>query len=561
MQISSFVAGLFFLTVGPAFASTNPTQQLSKMSIEQKVGQMMIWSFAGTQFSSQTKNLLKSYQPGALIVFRRNIKTNDDIAAFNFEAQNFAKTNLSAPLFLMIDQEGGVVSRIKTETPSPSALALGRTHDPAFISSFARSKAEVLQSLGFNVNLAPVLDISNPAKDSFIGNRTFGDDPRDVSEMGFAYSLGLSEAGILPTAKHFPGHGGTLQDSHMMTPKKFSTIEDLEKRDLIPFRKFAGGNFSRMVMMAHLSLPNIDPTGVPATFSKVIIQDHLRQRIGFNGLVITDDLEMGGALISKNIGERAIRAILAGNDMVMLAGSFWNQKSAFRAVVQAVRSGRIPVSRLNESVLRILEAKGNMSTAAFKPDRKRSTAALQQLEDLSRTVMKKNFEYALETLTEPWPLVDTETKVLVVGSSYGFFNAFKDNFPGRSRFYFLSPSTLTGAGLEMMKTRADFIVFYASGSTTARWLSQLPAEVSAKTIVVNCNHPGEISIQRRFLSVLNMNSHSPESGQWLAEALKQPPELRAPAADPEIVPEVDEETDLDGLEILIPEEPQILESN
>lgn len=113
----------------------------------------------------------------------------------------------------------------------------------------------------------------------------------------------------------------------------------------------------------------------------------------------------------------------------------------------------------------------------------------------------------------------------------------------------------------MMKTRADFIVFYASGSTTARWLSQLPAEVSAKTIVVNCNHPGEISIQRRFLSVLNMNSHSPESGQWLAEALKQPPELRAPAADPEIVPEVDEETDLDGLEILIPEEPQILESN
>lgn len=531
LKISSFVAVIFCLGLSPVTYANSAPEVLAKMSVEQKVGQLMIWSYAGTDLNGQLKTLLKTYQPGALIAFRRNIKTNDQIGALNHQVQRFAKDNLKAPLFLMIDQEGGVVSRLKMATPLPSALALGKTGDPAFVSNYAKTKAELLLTLGFNVNLAPVLDISNPAKDSFIGNRTFGNDPNQVSELGMAYSKGLSEGGVFPTAKHFPGHGGTLQDSHYMTPKKFSSLEELDKRDLVPFKKFASAGFPRMIMMAHLSLPSVDPSGVPATYSRMIIQEQLREKMAFGGLVITDDLEMNGAMISKDIGERAVKAVLAGNDMVMLAGPFGHQKRAFRSVLNAVKSGRIGEDRLNDSVLRVLEVKATLSAPAEKPDRQKTTAALKKLEDFSREVMQKNFKFAIDAKGGEWPKVNKDTRVLVVGSSYGFFSSFKSKFTGRPRFYHLTPETLESAASVMGRTRADFIVFYATGATTARWLSQLPADVRGRTLVVNCNHPGEISGHRKFLDVLHINGHSVESGGWLAEALNAERDVRTPATD------------------------------
>lgn len=531
LKISSFVAVLFCLVLSLGARADSAAEILAKMSPEEKVGQLMIWSFSGTDFNPQLKAVLKSYRPGALIVFRRNITTNDQISLLNHQVQQFARGNLKAPLFLMIDQEGGVVSRLKMATPLPSALALGKTGDPGFVSNFAKTKAELLQTLGFNVNLAPVLDISNPAKDSFIGNRTFGDDPALVTELGMAYAKGLSEGGLFPTAKHFPGHGGTLQDSHYMTPKKFSSLEELDKRDLVPFKKFAGAGFPRMIMMAHLSLPSIDSSGVPATYSKVLIQEHLRERLTYSGLVITDDLEMNGAMISKDIGERAVKAVLAGNDMLMLAGSFAHQRRAFRSVLDAVKSGRITEDRLNDSVLRVLEAKAQMSLTPSKPDRQKTTAAIKKLEDFSREIMQKNFKFALQNKSPEWPNVTKATQVLVVGSSFSFFNAFKNKFSGRPRFFHLTPETLESAGTVMSRTNADFIVFYASGATTARWLAQLPTDVRSKILVVNCNHPGEIAGQRKFLDVLNINSYSPESGGWLAEALNADQEVRTPATE------------------------------
>lgn len=517
-----------------SYAQTPQTAQdlANKMNTEQKVGQVMIWSFLGTEYTSQLDETLTRYQPGALILFRRNITGNAQVAKLNGDLQRAAQKKLKSPLFLMIDQEGGVVTRVRVGTPIPSALALGKVSDATLIENFARTKGDMLSALGFNVNLAPVMDISNPDKDSFIGNRTFGDDPTTVTDFSMAYSKGLNAAGIVPTGKHFPGHGGTITDSHQAVPRKESTADELEGRDFIPFKKFSESSYPRFVMMAHLSLPNVDPQGVPATYSPVIIKEHLRDKLGFNGVIVTDDLEMLGAAISPNVGERAVRAFLAGNDMLMLAGSPRNQRLAFRAMLQAVNDGRISRDRLNESVVRILEAKSQLKLSPAKIDERKALLAARKLEVLSRDVMQKNFKTAMEGRRE-WPEMKPDTRAVVFSSTRGFFMNFEKFFKGKSKLYPLTPNTIDGVADELANEKVQLAVFYASGSKTARWLSNLTPALKAKLIVVNCNHSGEVEDQESFLSVLNLNSHSPESGMWLAQELNKPPPPPPVEAPPE----------------------------
>lgn len=442
----------------------------------------------------------------------------------------------------MVDQEGGVVTRVKINTPIPSALALGKVDDLALIENFAKLNGDLLQGLGFNVNLAPVMDVSNPNKDSFIGNRTFGDEPDEVSNLAMAYSRGLALAGMVPTAKHFPGHGGTVTNSHQATPKKMSTPEELEQRDLVPFQEFVDAEFPRAIMTAHLALPNVDPLGLPATYSPTLIKDGLRTKMGFTGLVMTDDLEMNGAAVSPDIGERAVRAFLAGNDMLMLAGPQSHQRQAFKAVVAAVNEGRISEERLNESVARILETKRNMKLASTKVDERKVQAAVRKLQSLSREVMKKNFKMALlERPRTEWPTVDRATTAVVFSSTVGFYYRFQHAFKGRSEHYALSPESLPGVSDALAKETTKIAVFYASGTKTAHWLSQLTPSLKAKVIVVNCNSAGEVEDQDSFLGVINLNSHSADAGEWLAAELSNPPpkpvepsespDLRTPAGN------------------------------
>ena len=400
------------------------------MSDAQKVGQLMIWSFAGHDLSPALRETLTKYQPGALIFFRHNISTLAQVARLNRGAQTLAASKLAAPLFTMIDQEGGVVTRIRTATPLPSALALADLDDPAFVRTFAARSAEILKQVGFNVNLAPVLDVSNPAHASFIGNRTFGNDPARVAAVSEAFALGHADAGLMPTAKHFPGHGDTVQNSHLETPRRASTLSQLRERDLIPFAAFAQAEAPRAIMMAHLAMPNIDPSGVPATFSSVMIQQHLRGGLGYQGLVITDDLEMNGAGISADPGERAVRAFLAGNDMLMFAGSVAHQRRAYAAVLAAVRNGRIGRDRLDQSVARILAAKQKI-TAPPNFDARQIDADLKKLDALSMTVLRRNFTAAGARARHGWPAFDPAREVAVLSGSPMFLPKIPRGLPRR----------------------------------------------------------------------------------------------------------------------------------
>lgn len=522
-KFSSFVAFALALVLSPAAKA----QSIEKMSLEEKVGQTMIWTYGGTTFSSTLKQTLKRYKIGSLIAFSRNIRSATQVARFNSAAQAYARKELKVPLFLMIDQEGGSVTRVKIGTPQPSALALSRA-EPEFIENYAKTSAELLAALGFNVNLAPVLDLTDPSTSSFIANRSFGNDPDRVAHLALAYARGLDKGGVLPTAKHFPGHGGVVADSHVGAVKKLATLEELESRDWVPFIEFFDASFPRAVMMAHMSLPNVDPSGVPATYSPMIIQDHLRERLGFQGLVLTDDLEMSGGAISDDIGERTIRAFLAGNDLLLLAGSPKNQKRAFEAMVEAVKSGRISMERLDETVKRVLAAKASIKPFGFAP--KRALESKERLKTLAREVMRKNFREGVKGKTARWPKLDEDAEVLVLSADRGFFSHFRSRHQGKARLMELSPKNLSQAAT--MIAKHPFAIFYASGTQTARWLNGLSPNLREKIVVVNCNEPGKLEAPDSFLTVVDLNSHSPESGGWLAEVMATPIEERRPAEEP-----------------------------
>jgi len=488
---------------------------LEELTLEQKVGQLMIWSFSGRELSPSVRHAVTQFQPGALVLFRRNIKSSRQILKLNQDLQNAALRSNKLPLFLMVDQEGGVVTRVRIPTPIPSALALGKTEDSAFIESFARAQADLLRALGFNVNLAPVLDVSDPTKDSFIGSRTFGKEPSRVAELGVAYARGMNAGGVIPTAKHFPGHGGLSGDSHRELPLKTALLEELKLRDFIPFASFAREDYPRFIMMAHIAIPALEDEKTPATYSKALIEGQLRGELNYQGLVITDDLEMHGASIHSSIGERAVRAFLAGNDMIMLTGQPKNQQAAFQALLDAARSGRISSERLDASLTRILHAKSVMSAP---PTSYRKVASLiRRLEVLSREVMQKNFKSAFHNTMIRFPALDDAKVVTVFASSPRFHRLFRDAFLGKTRSYSLSPKSLSGA-LPLLKN-AQLGVFYVSGTTTAKFLNQLSPDLRKKLIVINSIQPGIVKNPQDYISVLNMNSSSPESGQWLAESL------------------------------------------
>lgn len=518
MKISSFVAGVFCL----AFSLTTNAQ----LSVEQKVGQVFIWTVSGTELSAPTAKWLTRFQPGSVIIFSRNIKSPAQIASFNTQLQELAAEEMVAPMFIMVDQEGGIVTRVRVPTPMPSALAVGSLESAQVSQTFANASGDVLRKLGFNVNLAPVLDISDPMKDSFIGSRAFGDNPTTVSDIAIHYAKGLSDAGVMPAAKHFPGHGGITQDSHFTTPMKMATYEELATRDLVPFAIFAKQDFVKAIMTAHVALPNIDPSGLPATYSSVLIGEYLRGKLGYTGLIMTDDLEMSGAA-GDDIGERAVKAFIAGNDMLMLAGGFADQRKAFRAMVKAVKSGRISKSRLDQSVNRIFAAKKSLNIESQSNDPIKTRLAIQKMELFSTEILRENFMQAASRVALP-PI---PRSILVLSSDSRFYNGFKSEFHGETDFFRLDPKSLAQAQYEIDNPKYEYAIFYASGAKTAQWLRNLTPAQRKKTIVVNANHAGEVAQQNTFQAVLNINSHCPQSGEWLGKVLDTP-SLQTPASEP-----------------------------
>ena len=308
---------------------------------------LFCFGFEGTRLPDHLRSLLDAGL-GGVILFARNLRTLEQICRLTAEVNTAA----SAPLLVGVDQEGGRVTRLPAPfLTAPAAAALGTADDPALTKSLARAVGRELLAAGFTWNLAPVLDVRTNPANPVIGDRAFSQDPDRVARHGVAAIQGLTESGVLATAKHFPGHGDTVADSHLTLPESLQSSSRWRAVEFVPFRRAIQAGVP-LVLVAHLSCPALDPAS-PTSLSHPVITSILREELGFDGVVVSDDLEMSAIADRFDLGEAAVRFLEAGGDLALICHNTERQRAAVEAVEKAVQSGRLSEARLAASLERI----------------------------------------------------------------------------------------------------------------------------------------------------------------------------------------------------------------
>ena len=333
-------------------------QQVEKliihMTLQEKIGQMMVVGFQTGEMDDHIKTMISSYYAGGVILFDRNMKTPKQVATLTNNLQGLAQqTKNQIPLVMGIDQEGGAIVRMKNQVlPIPSQQELGQKNDKELVYQTANRNGQELAEMGFNVDFAPVLDLSDT------DTRSFGTDPQKAAKFGEAAVSGLNANGLTAALKHFPGNGRSNIDPHLETSSVKADKLDLENGDIYPFKQMIKNvdNNNFFVMVTHLKYPAYDKEN-PASISPIIIQDLLRKQLGYKGLVVTDDLEMGAVSKYFTYEELGVRAVEAGADILLVCHTLENQEKMYKGILQAVKEGKISEKRIDESVKRILTHK------------------------------------------------------------------------------------------------------------------------------------------------------------------------------------------------------------
>lgn len=328
---------------------------ISDMSIDEKIGQMILAGISGTTLNANTKSLISQYKVGGIIAYKENVENPTQTAQLlnSLKTEN-AKNRI--PLFLSIDQEGGDISRLPGNLLDlPTNHQIGRINNSTFSFEIGTLLGKEVKGFGFNLNYAPVLDVNSNPNNPIIGNRSFGNSPEIVSKLGIQTMKGIQSQNVIPVIKHFPGHGDTSVDSHLELPKVNKSLKDLEQLELIPFKKAIEGG-TDVVMVAHILLPKIDAT-YPASISKNIITGILRNQLDFTGVVITDDMTMDAIEKNYDLGEAAVQSVKAGSDIIMVAHDYNKIVKVIHALKLAVANGEISEERIDESVHRIIQLK------------------------------------------------------------------------------------------------------------------------------------------------------------------------------------------------------------
>lgn len=338
---------------------------LRGMTLEEKVAQIffitpdMLTNVSGTQIAGEmTKECFNTYPVGGLVYLEQNLISQAQITEMMENVQTISEDRLGLPLFLAVDEEGGAVSRLSgrgiEEVPIIKSMQeIGDTGNPENAYQIGKIIGSYLSEMGLNVDFAPVADVLSNPSNSVIGNRAFGSDAELVARMVAMEVNGLKDSGILATLKHFPGHGNTEEDSHEGYAHTYKTLDELREFEFIPFKSGidVGADF---VMVGHISLPNVLESDLPASLSKFFITDILQEELGFQGIIITDALNMGAIVKQYDSGSAAILALEAGVDMLLMPEDFY---SAYNAVLNAVNEGKISETRLDVSLRKILNLK------------------------------------------------------------------------------------------------------------------------------------------------------------------------------------------------------------
>ncbi|MEX2104450.1 MAG: beta-N-acetylhexosaminidase [Bacilli bacterium] len=330
-------------------------KQIETMTLDQKIGQMVLVGFEGTVVNDHIRELIDDYNIGGVIFYKQNISGTDQAIILLNSVKEINSDN-TIPLFLSVDEEGGRVTRMPNEfTRLPTNEEIGRINNEDFSQRIGQILGKELKAFGFNMDYAPVLDINNNPNNPVIGDRSFGPIPELVSKLAISTMKGIGSQHVIPVVKHFPGHGDTSVDSHKELPVVNKSMEELQSFELIPFKE-ALENGAEVVMIAHILLPQID-TKYPASMSKSVITDLLRGSMKFDGVVITDDMTMGAILKNYDISEAAVQSVSAGSDIILVAHDFDTEVQVIQALKKSVEDGRIPEKMIDQSVYRILKLK------------------------------------------------------------------------------------------------------------------------------------------------------------------------------------------------------------
>jgi len=317
--------------------------------------------FEGTTLTAQVRDLLPGFPVGGVIFFSRNYSGKEQIRKLcaGLQEWNARMHPGSPPLFLGVDQEGGRVRRFGPPfSVAPPNRAWGKIDDPQKTEQGAMAVGGELRDAGININFAPVLDVDVNPDNPVIGDRSYGSDPALVARHGKAAIRGYRKAGVFPVGKHFPGHGRTSLDSHISLPHVNISMEQLKEVELVPFAGAIQEGLG-MIMSAHVVYKGIDPA-YPATFSSRILTGLLRQEMGYDGLVLTDDMEMGAVTGSYDFPEACLMAVEAGADILLICHNQEKQETACRAVYDAVKQGRIAEKRIDQSLERVMAQKKSL---------------------------------------------------------------------------------------------------------------------------------------------------------------------------------------------------------
>ncbi|CAM3725217.1 Beta-N-acetylhexosaminidase [Cohnella lubricantis] len=325
------------------------------MSLEQKVGQLILAGVEGTTLDADAKRMIAEDQVGGIILYSNNIKNVKGLVTL-VNAIKSANVPNPAPIFVSADQEGGRVNRLPSEYAKfPANGVVGQSGAAEAAGTMGSLIGRAMLSAGFNMDFAPVLDVNSNPDNPVIGDRSFGSTPELVEQLGIAEMKGIRGEAVIPVVKHFPGHGDTSVDSHHDLPIINKTADQLEKLELVPFEAAVREN-AEAVMVAHILFPKIDPDK-PGSLSEKIIDDLLRGKLGYDGVVITDDLGMGAIVKNYTLPDAAVLAVQAGADILLVGHGYDNEHAAYEAVLNAVKSGKLTEERIDESVYRILKLK------------------------------------------------------------------------------------------------------------------------------------------------------------------------------------------------------------
>jgi len=323
------------------------------MHAQYALGQLFMVGIPYPMLDSDSRRLLQDLRPGGVILFRRNYSDPETLAALCAELHSLFP---ESPPLIALDHEGGRVHRLNSPfTHFPPAASLGRIGSPELAQQVGCAMGRELRSVGIDMDFAPVLDVLTNPSNTVIGDRAFATDPQLVSLLGCALARGLREGGVIPCGKHFPGHGATLIDSHNDLPRDERGEEDLMGLDLIPFRQAIHEKIE-MVMTAHIVYPALDPD-YPATLSPIIIEELLRRRLGFHGVVVTDDLDMGAIVRHSSLEQASLNALKAGADLLLICHSLEHAIVARDACVRALEDGTLTQQRVAEAVQRVTALK------------------------------------------------------------------------------------------------------------------------------------------------------------------------------------------------------------